>query len=159
MWAGLEVGLHPPQWWESPDLLVIQSHWSPQNAGTVLMDERQIKNVPSGQEQASASSRKWNKRINYPQCSVALVLALVQGRIPPWEVGVSVREQAGLEVECIWRPWGCWWCGFQPTCCDRRPANQQQWHWEEDGGVRSLVTPEGQQSTAFMLEEIVVIIQ
>lgn len=117
------------------------------------------KNVPSGQEQASASSGKWNKRINYPQRSVALVLALVQGCIPPWAVGVSVREQAGLEVECIWRPWGCWWCGFQPTCCDRRPANQQQWHWEEDGGVRSLVTPEGQQSTAFVLEEIVVIIQ
>lgn len=104
-----------------------------------------------------AQSEGWHIgqiHIYYPQCLAALGSGWLRGFLWPCEVCVSGREQAGLEVECIWRLWGCWWCGFQPTCYDRRPANQQQWHWEEDGGVHSPATPKRQRSGVEKTEAI-----
>jgi len=81
--------------------------------------------------------------LHYPQCSVAL------GAGPgPWKVRAPrpwprpcAWRRAAPEAECIWRPWGCWWCGFRPTCCDRTPASPPRWCWGGGGAARSQVAP------------------
>lgn len=75
----------------------------------------------------------------YLQWRVVLGSGQVCGALEP-EVG-CVSGQQEVEVACTWRPSGCLWRDFQPGCSDQRPASPQPWCWEEDGGVRSPVTP------------------